>query len=129
MIAKSNITPMGPYVQGPMGVMFDLAIMEMWLRFAYEAKSLSHCLVVFWAVLDAGEDYALTSKFVLLANMCYHKLRLNRFAVLARTNPSKHEELEYLLSKLRRKLWANNDGASPTTDKSRSAEFHKMRKG
>ena len=117
----------GPYVQSPTGAMFDLSIMEMWLRFAYEAKSLSHCLTVFWAVLDAGEEHVLTSKFVLLANMSYHKIRRNRFGELARTNPSKHEELGYLLNKLRRKLWVNNEGARSASDKSRSAGYRKLR--
>lgn len=116
-----------PYVRSPTGVMFDLSIMEMWLRFAYETKSLSHCLTIFWAVLDAGEDYVLTSKFVLLANMSFHKMRHNRFDVLARSNPSKHEELQYLMQKLRRKLWANNEVAGPAIDKTRSAEYQKMR--
>jgi hypothetical protein len=117
----------GPYVQSPSGVMFDLPIMEMWLRFAYEAKSLSHCLTIFWAVLDAGEDYVLTSKFVLLANMSYHKVRQNRFATLAITNPSKHEELEYLLEKLKRRLWVNKEGSGSKIDKIRGAEYRKMK--
>jgi hypothetical protein len=117
----------GPYVQSPPGVMFDLPIMEMWLRFAYEAKSLSHCLTIFWAVLDAGEDYVLTSKFVLLANMSYHKVRQNRFNALAITNPSKHKELEYLLEKLRRRLWLNEEGSGPKIDKTRGAEYRKMK--
>lgn len=116
-----------PYVRSPTGVMFDLSIMEMWLRFAYETKSLSHCLTIFWAILDAGEDYVLTSKFVLLANMSFHKMRHNRFDTLARSNPSKHEELQYLMHKLRRKLWANNEVAGPAIDKTRSAEYQKMR--
>jgi hypothetical protein len=116
-----------PYVRSPTGVMFDLSIMEMWLRFAYETKSLSHCLTIFWAVLDTGEDYVLTSKFVLLANMSFHKMRHNRFDALARSNPSKHEELQYLMQKLRRKLWANNEVAGPAIDKTRSAEYQKMR--
>jgi hypothetical protein len=117
----------GPYVRSPSGVMFDLSIMEMWLRFAYETKSLSHCLTIFWAVLDAGEDYVLTSKFVLLANMSLHRLRHNRFDALARSNPSKHEELQYLMQKLRRKLWANNEVAGSAVDKTRSAEYRKVR--
>jgi len=116
-----------PYVRSPTGVMFDLSIMEMWLRFAYETKSLSHCLTIFWAVLDAGEEYVLTSKFVLLANMSFHKIRQNRFDALARSNPSKHEELQYLMQRLRRKLWANNGVAGPAIDKTRSAEYQKMR--
>jgi hypothetical protein len=116
-----------PYVRSPTGVMFDLSIMEMWLRFAYETKSLSHCLTIFWAVLDAGEDYVLTSKFVLLANMSFHKMRHNRFDALARSNPSKHEELQYLMQKLRRKLWANHEVARSAIDKTRSAEYQKMR--
>jgi hypothetical protein len=115
------------YVRSPTGVMFDLSIMEMWLRFAYETKSLSHCLTIFWAVLDAGEDYVLTSKFVLLANMSFHKMRHYRFDALARSNPSKHEELQYLMQRLRRKLWASNEVAGPAIDKTRSAEYQKMR--
>ena len=116
-----------PYVRSPTGVMFDLSIMEMWLRFAYETKSLSHCLTIFWAVLDAGEDYVLTSKFVLLANMSFHRMRHNRFDALARSNPSKHEELQYLMQKLRRKLWANHEVAGSAIDKAKSAEYQKMR--
>ena len=116
-----------PYVQRPTGVMFDLSIMEMWLKFAYEAKSLSHCLTVLWAVLDAGEDYVLTSKFVLLANMSYHKVRKNRFEELARSNPLKLEELRYLLEKLRRRLWFNKQISSSKKDQSRGVEYQKMR--
>jgi hypothetical protein len=117
----------GPDVQSPTGVMFDLSIMEMWLRFAYEAKSLSHCLTVFWAVLDAGEDYLLTSKFVLLANMSCHKVRKNRFDSLATTNPSKHEELGYLLERLRRRLWANKEVSETKRDKTKGAEYRRMK--
>jgi hypothetical protein len=115
------------YVQTPIGVMYNLSLMEMWLRFAYETKSLSHCLTVFWAVLDAGEDYLLTSKFVLLAKMSYHKVRRNRFDALARTNPLKHEELEYLLESLTRRLWLNKERFGPKSDNSKGAEYHKMK--
>jgi hypothetical protein len=118
----------GPYVQTPsMGVMFDLPIMEMWLRFAYEVKSLSHCLTVLWAVLDAGEGYLLTSKFVLLATMSYHKIRMNRWDSLAVSNPSRHKELGYLLERLRRRLWAS-ERSGPAADKTKGVEYRKLKR-
>jgi hypothetical protein len=70
----------------------------------------------------------LTSKFVLLAKMSYHKVRRNRFDALARTNPLKHEELEYLLESLTRRLWLNKERFGPKSDNSKGAEYHKMKK-
>ena len=115
------------YVRTPTGVMFDLSVMEMWLRCAYETKSISQCVTVFWAVLDAGEDYVLTSKFFLLAKMTYNRVRQNRFETVSRHNAAKHEELEYLLHKLSRKLWLDYKGAGPAVDKARRAEYRSLK--
>ncbi len=92
-----------PYVQNPSGTMFDLSVFEMWLKTAYEIKSMKTSLSVLWAVLDA-DNVKLTSKFLLLAQLASWRVQENRFANTSSRHPQIAEEFDWLLKRLKWRL-------------------------
>jgi hypothetical protein len=101
---------LGPAVQGPKGVMFDIGIIQTWLQTAYHLKSPVACKEILTAVLDNGAGIRLTRQFMLLLSMATNKATTNRFRTLDTLHKNVHmakeiADLDFLVNRLRDRFY------------------------